>query len=191
MSHASFIGELPSTVFAMAGKGALISLAALGVAAALRRSSAASRHLVLALAAAVLVLLPVLVAALPAWDLPVPRVETGYVPTPAAARPPGVQTPGYHENDRPRGDDAPASPPSGVGFFHGSQGFQSLAGALTISLLLLLRLALALYHLSRLRAGSRPAPAEWQELLDRGGGCAAARGGGGGRGAGRLRSAGR
>ncbi len=168
MNLASFIGELPSMTLTMVGKGALIALAALGVATALRRASAASRHLVLALAAAVLVLLPVMVAVLPVWDLAVlPEVETRYGgPTPAAAPPPGVQTPGYHERDRPRGDDAPAPPPSGVGFFLRSQGFQSLAGALAISILLLLRLALGLYRLSRLRTASRPAPPEWQALLD-------------------------
>jgi len=167
MSLASFAGELSSMALAVAGKGALISLAALGAAVALRRASASSRHLVLAFAAAALLLLPVLAATLPAWRLAVlPAVETRHGPTPAAAAPPGVQTPGSHEKDRPRGDAALAPPPLGVGFFLRSQGFQSLAGALAIAILLLIRLCVALCRLSRLRAGSRPAPAEWLEPLD-------------------------
>lgn len=166
MSLASFVGEIPSLALAMVGKGALIAFAALCVTAALRRASAASRHLVLALAAAALLVLPLMSAFLPAWDLAVPRVESQGGLALAAAPPPGVQTPGYHEKDRPRGDVPLAPPPSGVGFFRGSLGFQSLAGALAVSILLLVRLCVSVARLSRLRTGSRPAPAEWQELFD-------------------------
>ena len=169
MNLTSFLGEVPSMVLMVAGKGALVSLAALGLASALRRASAASRHLVLALAAAGLLVLPLMTVVLPAWDVPVlPGVDIRYDLTPATAPAPGVRTPGYREEGRPRGDGASVSPPSGVSFFRGSQGFQSLAGAwAAISILLLVRLFAALLGLSRLRSRSRPAPAEWQALLDR------------------------
>src|SRR5262245_30104873 len=172
MNLASFVGELPSMALAVAGKGALISLAALGAAVALRRASAASRHLLLAFAAASLLLLPVLVAILPAWRLAVlPGVETPRIDTPR------VEPRGYQQG-RPSGTEGTrvgflrpvrdGSFPS-PGFQPGVQGGASLFLPwipLAVSLLLLARLAVSVARLSRLRTGSRPAPAEWQELFD-------------------------
>jgi beta-lactamase regulating signal transducer with metallopeptidase domain len=135
MSLASFSRELPAVVFAIAGKGALISLAALGVAAALRRASAASRHLVLALATVLLLLLPLMTAMLPSWDLA--ALETRAAVT----------------------GDAPRAVSSGPAIV-------LLLLPLVLSLLLLIRLGLAVRGLSRLRAGARPAPPALQDLAD-------------------------
>src|SRR3712207_359829 len=71
MSLASLIADLPSMTLTVAGKGALISLAAPCAVLALRRAAAASRHLVLTLAVVALLALPALVAVLPAWRLEV------------------------------------------------------------------------------------------------------------------------
>ncbi len=161
----SFVGELPSMALAMAGKGALISLAALGVASALRRASAASRHLVLALAAAALLVIPLMAAILPAWDLPVlPTVETPRGASPAAAafipRDPRDAAGAFERGEAPRGVAT-------VGRISlGQSGFLPLL-PLAVSLLLLIRLAFMVHRLSRLRTSSRPASAEWQALLDR------------------------
>jgi len=125
----------------VAGKGALLSLVALGVATALRRASAASRHLVLAFAAAALLLLPLLVAVLPAWHLAVLPHPLD-PPLPSHAQPPGGEVQRVEVRR-----DLPLIP-------------------LAVSLLLVLRLALAVHRLSGLRANSRPAPAAWRELLD-------------------------
>lgn len=139
MSLASFIGELPSMVFAITGKGALISLAALGMAASLRRASAASRHLVLALAVVLLLLLLPMAMSLPSWNLTVlAGTSQGSLGMMNAAA----------VGDAPRG----VSTLGMISFF--------------TSLLLLIRLGLAMHGLSRLQAGSRPAPAAWQELID-------------------------
>jgi beta-lactamase regulating signal transducer with metallopeptidase domain len=161
MNLASFIEELPSMVFAIAGKGALISLAALGIAASLRRASAASRHLVLALAAVLLLLVPVLTAVLPSWDLSVlPRIESREIsadPPAARASMPGLGAAPDESGFKPHSWGAAGSPATL------SPGLLPLA----VSLLLLIRLALAVRGLSRLRTSSRPASAEWQALLDR------------------------
>lgn len=168
MNLASFAVELPSMVLAVAGKGVLVSLAALGAAVALRRTSAASRHLVLALAAAALLLLPVLVAVLPAWDLAVlPRFETR---SDRQGRPSGTESMSIVadvEELSPSWRDG--RPLSGPGFQPRVPGAEPLLlwAPLAVSLLLLLRIALAVHGLSRLRTGGRPAPAEWQELFDR------------------------
>jgi beta-lactamase regulating signal transducer with metallopeptidase domain len=69
-------------------KGAVILTLATALAAVLRRSSAAARHLVWSAALAVLVALPVLSAALPSWQVPIlPSPATGRqaaAPSPAA-----------------------------------------------------------------------------------------------------------
>ena len=164
MNLASFVEELPSMVFATAGKGAVICLAALGAATALRRASAASRHLVLALAAATLLLVPALTAFLPPWNLPVlPRVEQagGHpAPEPKVVRVSmsGREATPDRSGFEPRAGDASGPAPSLLDFLP--------LVPLAISLLLLIRLALAMHGLSRLRTGARPAPADWQELFD-------------------------
>jgi len=167
MNLASFAVELPSMVLAVAGKGVLVSLAALGAAVALRRTSAAGRHLVLALAAASLLLLPLLVAVLPAWDLAVlPTVEMPHGASPAVAAAFIPQAPHAAALGTLGGGDAPRGVSTVGRISLGQPGLLPLL-SLAISLLLLLRIALAVHGLSRLRTGCRPAPAEWQELFDR------------------------
>lgn len=149
MNLASFLGELPSMVFTVAGKGALISCSALGLAAVLRRASAASRHLVLALAVVALLVLPLITVMLPSWDLAVPGVARGSLGMNAAAA-----------GDASRG----VSPAGRISL--GQADVLPLLLWAAVSLLLLIRLGIAVYWLSRLRTGSRPAPPAWQELVD-------------------------
>jgi beta-lactamase regulating signal transducer with metallopeptidase domain len=149
MNLASFLGELPSMIFTVAGKGALISCSALGLAAALRRASAASRHLVLALAVAALLVLPLITVMLPSWNLAVPGVARGSLGMNAAAA----------------GDVSRGVSPAGR-ISHGQTNVLPLLLWAAVSLLLLIRLGIAVSGLSRLRAGSRPAPPAWQELFD-------------------------
>ena len=87
-------------------KGLVVLGAAAAITAALRRSSAALRHLVWTLAVAALVLMPVLSAALPAWRVPVlPESAPAEVrtlagaPAPFAVRPP-VYSPGANGRRR-------------------------------------------------------------------------------------------
>ncbi|HVF59338.1 MAG TPA: M56 family metallopeptidase [Thermoanaerobaculia bacterium] len=150
-----------------AGKGALLALATLLALGALRRASAASRHLLLALTAAALVLLPAL-----AWLLPAREVAL----LPAAAEPLAVarasQVAIASDTAVPAGPgrtwpaaakEAEARRGAPVDW----RGAVLAAGvfSLAVSALLLLRLAVAVRRLASLRAGAQPAPAAWQELF--------------------------
>ncbi len=150
-----------------AGKGALLALATLLALGVLRRASAASRHLLLALTAAALVLLPALAWLLPARELALlPAVskplaaaraarvatapDTGLPAEPALSRPAAAR-----EVEAQRGTQVDwRTAALAAGFF-----------SLAVSTLLLLRLAVAVRRLASLRAGARPAPAAWQELF--------------------------
>ena len=151
-----------------AGKGAMLALATLIALGALRRASAASRHLLLALTAAALVLLPALAWLLPARELELLPAATAAAPViqpaeaPAAAGTDAVAAAPARRLDVAVGEEqvargtAPSWRTAAL-----AAGFLSLA----VSTLLLLRLAVAVRRLASLRAGARPAPAAWQELF--------------------------
>ena len=150
-----------------AGKGALLALATLLALGALRRASAASRHLLLALTAAALVLLPALAWLLPARELALlPAVPEPLAVARAArvAIAPDAGLPaGPAPSWPPAAKEAEARRGATVDWRTAAlaAGFFSLA----VSTLLLLRLAVAVRRLASLRAGAQPAPAAWQELF--------------------------
>lgn len=167
MSFETFTLALPSAVLEVAGKGALISLAALGMVALLRRASAASRHLLLVLAAGCLLLLPVFTVALPSRELAVLPSEPV---RPAAA----VTEPAQDGHGRTRDGHGPlqvvtaqrverAAPPTDLRLTAAS-GLALFV--LAVAALLLARLALAVRRLTRLYAGSLAAPQAWLEIFD-------------------------
>ena len=150
-----------------AGKGALLALATLLALGALRQASAASRHLLLSLTAAALVLLPALAWLLPARELallpaasePVAAAgaaqveiapDTGLPAGPALSGPAAAKEAEAHRGATVDWRTAALA----AGFF-----------SLAVSALLLLRLAVAVRRLASLRAGAQPAPAAWQELF--------------------------
>ncbi len=168
MSFEIFTLALPSVVLEMAGKGALIALAVLGMAALLRRASAASRHLLLVLGAGCLLVLPVFAVGLPSREVAVlPLEPVGPVQPVVAAQPAedghGLsqdgqgrsrsETLGSAQRVAPRDFRLPLA--SGLALF-----------ALAVSALLLARLALAVRRLGRLYAGSFAAPQAWLELFE-------------------------
>ncbi len=159
--------DFAATALGAAGKGALLALATLLALAALRRASAASRHLLLALTAAALVLLPALAWLLPARELallpassePLAAASATRVATaPDTGLPPGPALSGSaaaKEAEAHRGATVDwRTAALAAGFF-----------SLAVSALLLLRLAVAVRRLASLRAGAQPAPAAWQELF--------------------------
>jgi ankyrin repeat protein/beta-lactamase regulating signal transducer with metallopeptidase domain len=158
MSFETFTLALPSVVLEVAGKGALISCAVLGLAAVLRRASAASRHLLLVLGAGCLLLLPVFAVGLPSRELAVLPAEPV---RPVAAEPArdGHGPLQVVAAQRVQRAAAPASfrlPAAG--------GFALFV--LAVAGLLLGRLALAVRRLGRLYAGSLAAPQAWLEIFD-------------------------
>ncbi|MEA2562157.1 MAG: bla regulator protein blaR1 [Acidobacteriota bacterium] len=164
MSLESFGALIPSMALEMAVKGAVICLAALGAAAALRRASASSRHLVLALSTAILVVLPVLALVLPSWEMAVlPAVEaqapllSPTLPTSAAAvmaSDAGARLEPAREQERA---GAAARLPISLAL---------PVLALAVSTLLLLRLLVGVARLAGLAAEAVPAPRDWVQLLD-------------------------
>lgn len=164
MSFETFTLALPSVVLEVAGKGALISLAILGMAALLRRASAASRHLLLVLGAGCLLVLPVFAVGLPTQELAVlpsepvqPVVQDGH----------GLPRDGHGRTQvvtsRPAQRVQKAAPAASFRL-PAASGFALFV--LAVSALLLVRLALAVWRLGRLYAGSRPAPEAWLEIFD-------------------------
>jgi hypothetical protein len=149
MSFETFTLALPSVVLEVAGKGALISLAVLGMVAVLRRASAANRHLLLVLAVGCLLILPVFVVGLPSQELAVlpaePVAQGGHGLAGDGHGP--VQTVTTQRVQR-------AAPPASLRL-PAASGFALLV--LAVSGLLLVRLALAVRRLARLYAGS-PVP---------------------------------
>ncbi len=155
-----------------AGKGALLALATLLALGALRRASAASRHLLLALTAVALVLLPALAWLLPARELPLlpaPAAGAAAAPLPATgvahvAIAPDTGLPAEAARSWPAAaNEAEAWRGAPVDWRAAvlAIGLFSLA----VSALLLLRLAVAVRRLAGLRAGAEAAPAAWQELF--------------------------
>ncbi|HEX5760432.1 MAG TPA: M56 family metallopeptidase [Thermoanaerobaculia bacterium] len=159
--------DLAAIALNVAGKGALLALATLLALAALRRASAASRHLLLALAAAALVLLPALAWLLPARELellpaasePLAAARTAQVASGPDTTVPAV--PARSSAAAAREVEAPRGTPFDWRTAALAAGFFSLA----VSALLLLRLAVAVRRLASLRSGAQPAPAAWQELF--------------------------
>jgi beta-lactamase regulating signal transducer with metallopeptidase domain len=159
--------DLAAVALDAAGKGALLALTTLLALGALRRASAASRHLLLALTVAALVLLPALAWLLPARELallpaasePLAGARAMRIATApgavVAAGPARFSPAAVKEAEARRG--APADWRAAVlaiGVF-----------SLAVSALLLLRLAVAVRRLAGLRAGAQPAPAAWQDLF--------------------------
>jgi beta-lactamase regulating signal transducer with metallopeptidase domain len=162
MSFATFTLALPSVVLEVAWKGALISLAVLGLVAVLRRASAASRHLLLVLGAGCLLVLPLFSVGLPSRELAV-------LPTEPVG---GVESTDGHGLTRDGHGLAQtvttqrvqrAAPP--VGSRLPVTGGLALV-VLAVSALFLGRLALAVWRLGRLYAGSLAAPQAWQEIFE-------------------------
>ncbi len=157
-----FTLAIPSVALEVAGKGALISLTVLGMIAVLRRASAASRHLLLVLAAGSLLLLPVLMVALPSREFAVLPVEPAQ---PVAVTGPAQDGHGLSQIviSRPAQPVQRAAPPTNL-------RLPTAAGlalfVLAVSGLLLARLLLAVWRLTALYAGSLPAPQDWLELFD-------------------------
>lgn len=160
MSFETFTLALPSAVLEVAGKGALISLAVLGMVALLRRASAASRHLLLVLAAGALLLLPVFAVGLPSRELPVlPAEPVPTVPTVVAEPVQDGHGPSQAVTVRPEQPVQRVAPPMDLRLL-------AALFALAVSGVLLARLALAVRRLGRLYAGSLAAPQAWQEIFD-------------------------
>jgi beta-lactamase regulating signal transducer with metallopeptidase domain len=146
-----FVMQLGASVFLKAT--VVLALAAL-VATLLRRSSAATRHLIWSLALAALVVLPVLDTALPAWSWDVPSVAEGGRVEPAAVNP------------APTGDVAPANVTSVMAVSLADQPSLPATIAVTIVviglwgggvLLLLGRLAVHLQHAHGIARRGAPA----------------------------------
>ena len=169
MSPWTFALEIPLMTLAAGAKGALIALAALGAVVALRRASAASRHLVLALTVAALLLLPLLTVVVPSREIAVlPAASQG--PATLAGLGEGLgEVPGLSvpspENGSPR--VRPAAPVAAAPVERRLPVAAVLSLlVLAVSVLLLARLLLAVRRLAGLTAGSVFAPPEWLRLLD-------------------------
>ncbi len=101
-------------LLAVAVKGSVLFLLAFLVAGLLRRASAATRHAVWAAALAAALVLPVLFAVLPGWQVPVLPGEAVGSAVPAAPRPPVVPQAPAAPRPAPRGWVGPGVPtPSG------------------------------------------------------------------------------
>jgi hypothetical protein len=165
MSPQTFALEIPSMTLEAGAKGALIALAALGAAVALRRASAASRHLVLALTVAALLLLPLLTAVVPSREIAVlPAASQGPATWAGLGEVPGLSA-SSPENGSPR--ILPAAPVAAAPVERRLPAvavFSLLV--LAVSALLLARLLLAVRRLAGLTAGSLPVLPEWLRLLE-------------------------
>ena len=162
-------------------KGLALCLAAAGAASALRRASAAARHLVWRMAFAGLLALPVLAALVPAWRVPIPGIvrEAGVEPAAgvgqtAMASPPRALTPALSQGERVQESflDLPSLSlweRAGVRA-PGREAWQALVFGLWLAgvLAVLAPLAIALLRVRWLHRRARPVEdREWIGLLER------------------------
>ncbi|HKV11237.1 MAG TPA: M56 family metallopeptidase [Thermoanaerobaculia bacterium] len=154
-------------------KGLALCLAALAVAATLRRASAATRHLVWRIAFVGLLALPVVAALTPAWRVPLPVPEEMTAPLPAvervseAPRPPAAPLP----EERPvvATRDVPASLLTMAESYLSGLSWRAAALGLwlTGALAVLAPLAVSLLRVGYQRRQARPVrDAAWIEVLD-------------------------
>jgi beta-lactamase regulating signal transducer with metallopeptidase domain len=160
---------------ALALRGTVVAVAALLLGALLRRRRAVACHRLLTLAAASLLVLPVLAGLLPRWELRLPGIASVETGPPlgqpfrqgGAAAPFAVPRAGVlvasSRASAPAAGPGVGSPPSSTGAALGALASISWLGGVLISLL---GLARALRRERWLLLGARPVGPPWAEALD-------------------------